>query len=128
MRPRPSETIAGIRAILDETIAPELTSEHARARLSEIRSVLAAIDWDNIGFELVRRSCALAKALESPVRHIDAELPSPPSELVFAEYERYHDALATIAVDVLTDLRVRIGDNPHDEVADGELQQLLDCL
>ncbi|GAA1651721.1 hypothetical protein [Georgenia ruanii] len=63
MRPLPSEVIAGVRQILKETIAPELTSAHARSRLEEVRAVLAQVDWDDAAFALARRNRALADAL-----------------------------------------------------------------
>ena len=63
MRPLPSEVIAGVRRILKETIEPELTSGHAKSRLSEIRGVLAQVDWDDVGFVLAARNRSLAGAL-----------------------------------------------------------------
>jgi hypothetical protein len=63
MKPLPSEVIAGVRRILKETIAPELTSDHARSRLDEIRAVLAQVDWDDAGFVLAARNRILADAL-----------------------------------------------------------------
>lgn len=63
MRPHPSEVVAGIRSTLREVIAPELSSDHARTRLDEIRSVLAQIDWDEAGFLLAGRNARLAAAL-----------------------------------------------------------------
>ncbi len=64
MRPLPSEVIAGVRRILKETIAPELTSDHARSRLAEVRAVLAQVDWDDAGFALAARNRVLRDALE----------------------------------------------------------------
>lgn len=128
MRPSPSETIAGIRTILADTIAPELTSEHARARLSEIRAVLAAVDWDNAGFTLAARSSALAVALESPAQRASEIVPTAPTAQTFEDYGRYHDKLAVLAVDVMADIRARLAENPDDELLTAELQGILRCF
>lgn len=49
MRPTPAEVISGVRRILADVIDPEIRSEYARARLREVRAVLAQLDWDNAG-------------------------------------------------------------------------------
>lgn len=128
MRPRPSETIDGIRKILADTIAPELTSEHARARLSEIRAVLAAVDWDNSGFTLVSQSSALAAALESSARRANVAVPPPPTVDTFEDWEAYHNQLAVLAVDAMADIRARLAENPDDDLLTTELQEILLCL
>ncbi|NKY87618.1 hypothetical protein [Nocardia veterana] len=116
MRPRPSEVVAGIRSILADTIGPELTSEHARSRLAEIRAVLAQIDWDNVGFALVVRSAELARWLERAGEHVgEVVVPAPPESASYAAFERHYEELAELAVQVLGRLRARLDAQPDDE-------------
>ncbi|MDT3445630.1 MULTISPECIES: hypothetical protein [unclassified Pseudofrankia] len=56
MRPTPAETIAGVRAVLRDVIEPEVRSDFARARLREIRAVLAQIDWDDAALRVRHRT------------------------------------------------------------------------
>ncbi|MGQ4599642.1 hypothetical protein [Nocardia sp. R6R-6] len=115
MRPLPSEIIAGVRAVLAETIAPELTTEHARSRLAEIRAVLAQIDWDNSGFELISQTERLSGALRDARPFAGVELPDAPMEKNAAAYQRYHEDLAACATSVLAALRTPAADRPDDE-------------
>ncbi|MFI7195158.1 hypothetical protein ACIBQ0_35975 [Nocardia nova] len=118
MRPRPSEVVAGIRSILAETIGPELSSEHARSRLAEIRAVLAQIDWDNVGFALTARSAELARWLERAGQHVgEVVVPNRPETENYAVYERYYEELAELAVQVLGRLRTHLDEQPGDEPA-----------
>lgn len=53
MRPEPNELIAGIRAVLRETIGPELAGSPAVAALRRIMVILKETDWNEAAF-LVR--------------------------------------------------------------------------
>ncbi|WP_216892261.1 hypothetical protein [Nocardia alni] len=129
MRPSPSEVVAGIRAILAETIAPELTSEHARSRLAEIRAVLAQIDWDDAGFTLASRSDELARCLGAAGECIDGvSVPGRPSVANFESYQRHYDQLAGLAVEVLRRLRVHLDERPDDEAARAAYRTLLTAV
>ncbi|MGQ4615537.1 hypothetical protein [Nocardia sp. R7R-8] len=128
MRPRPSEVIAGVRAILAETIAPELTSEHAKARLAEIRAVLAQIDWDNRGFDLITGTEAVSRELRRARGFVDVDLPAPPAELTTAAYEEYQGRLAETAIVTLHGLRAHIADEPADGEARAIYRALLESL
>ncbi|MWA03244.1 hypothetical protein F8568_023270 [Actinomadura sp. LD22] len=67
MRPTPAETIAGVRTILRDVVEPAVDSEYARARLREIRAVLAQTDWDNAALRL-RREVEGLRALLAEIR------------------------------------------------------------
>ncbi|MCR5980595.1 hypothetical protein GDN83_23200 [Gordonia jinghuaiqii] len=125
MRPQPSEIISGIRAILDDTIAPELTSDHARSRLIEIRAVLAQIDWDNAGFELVARADSLAAGLADARHWLPGELPSPPPAADYGSYQGYHEELAALATRTLENLRSVLTEAPSDLAASAVYRRLL---
>ncbi|MDO3402754.1 hypothetical protein QWI29_22160 [Mycolicibacterium neoaurum] len=113
MRPKPSEIIAGIRAILADTIAPELTGDHARSRLAEIRAVLAQVDWDDAAFTLKRRATGLAVALRDALQWVD-RLPDPPAQESFDAYLDYWEALGACAIGALDRLNVHLDDRPDD--------------
>jgi hypothetical protein len=55
--------VQGVRAILRDVIEPDLSSEHARKQLRQIRAVLAQVDWNDAGFTLAERNRRLAEAL-----------------------------------------------------------------
>lgn len=63
MRPTPAELISHARRVLRDVVEPELTSEHARARLNEVRALLAQVDWDNAGIKLMHTTKALRETL-----------------------------------------------------------------
>ncbi|WP_286901545.1 hypothetical protein [Thermocrispum sp.] len=63
MRPTPTELITQVRRVLRDVIEPELSSGYARARLAEVRAVLAQVDWDNAGLHLMTHTTALRDAL-----------------------------------------------------------------
>jgi hypothetical protein len=129
MRPRPSEIIGGIRSVLADTIAPELTSQHARSRLSEIRAVLAQVDWDNAGFQLKARASVLAEHLAEAGAWVGGSLPANPAEESFDAYQAYSEQLAALAVGALERLSVHLDDHPEDEFARTAYQRLLSaCL
>src|SRR5690349_18226808 len=60
MRPTPAEVILGVRRILKDVIEPEVGSEYARARLAEVRAVLAQVDWDDSLTTLARDNATVA--------------------------------------------------------------------
>ncbi|NMH98227.1 hypothetical protein [Pseudonocardia acidicola] len=73
MRPTPSETIAGIRAILKDVVEPEVGSEYARSRLREIRAVLAQIDWNDAWAHVRRRDREIRGLLTEVREWIEAD-------------------------------------------------------
>lgn len=116
MRPTPAETIAGVRRILRDVVEPEVGSEYARARLREIRAVLAQVDWNDAAL----RMRAETETHQHMLREIDrwaaadperreqlgtATMPPlPTSHASFAELAEVHTAVAghlTEAVDRL---------------------------
>lgn len=126
MRPRPSEIIAGIRTILAETVAPELTSDHARSRLAEVRAVLAQVDWDNAGFVLESKATLLADRLAHAARWVDDPLPEAPTERSFDAYQSYWEQLGALAVTALDRLTSHLDENPDDAAARAAFELLLD--
>lgn len=74
MRSRPSETVAGVRALLKEAVGPALSSEQASYVLRRILAVLREGDWDDHGFRLLAENEAL-KALAAEVRAASAGRP-----------------------------------------------------
>ena len=84
MKPSPTQTAAGLRRILKDVVAPELSSDHARQRLEEVRVVLAQMDWDDAGLALRRRVAALQELLRD-----DEEL-----RTTFAALQDQHERLA----------------------------------
>jgi hypothetical protein len=128
MRPRPSEIIAGIRTILAETIAPELTDDHARSRLAEIRAVLAQVDWDDSAFALKARAATLALALAAADEWASEELPSAPDEESFDAYQQYWEALGDNAIRVLKRIAVHLEIHPQDAAASAAYRDLLAAL
>ncbi len=138
MRPLPSEVIAGVRRILKETIAPELTSGHARSRLDEVRAVLAQVDWDDAGFALAARNRVLYHALErieewrtaDPVRSRafpPLTVSVSPEDRMAAHQAAYRElaAAAVAAVDPLADW---LTDHPDDVEAQDLQRALLAAL
>ncbi|MDH3015647.1 MULTISPECIES: hypothetical protein [Gordonia] len=128
MRPRPSEIIAGIRTVLKDTVAPSCSGEHARARLDEIRAVLAQVDWDNAGFELAQRTDRLEVALREARRWLDDELPPKPEQREYAAIEQHYERLAALAAAALTTLREARDRGPEADAATEAYQGLLRSL
>ncbi|CAA0129968.1 Uncharacterised protein [Mycolicibacterium vanbaalenii] len=128
MRPLPSELIAGIRKILADTIAPELSSDHTRARLAEIRAVLAQIDWDDGAFALKSQAAALAACLTESGSWVPEALPQPPATETLAGYVEYRDRLGAVAIDVMDRLRTHLDEHPEDLEAQARLQRLIDVV
>jgi ribosomal protein S15P/S13E len=127
MRPRPSEIITGIRSVLAETIEPELTSGHARSRLSEIRAVLAQVDWDDAGFQLKSRTSVLAERLAEADLWVGGALPNGPVEESFDAYQAYWEHLSALAVTSIERLTVHLDEHPKDDVARAVFERLLDA-
>jgi hypothetical protein len=128
MRPKPSELIAGIRAILADTIAPGLTDDHARSRLDEIRAVLAQVDWDDSAFALKARTSTLALRLKAADAWTPDHLPAAPEVESFAAYQQYWEALGAQAIGVLTRLADHLVEHPQDAVASVIYRELLAVL
>jgi hypothetical protein len=134
MRPLPSEVIAGVRRILKGTIEPELTSEHARSRLAEVRAVLAQVDWDDAAFVLAARNRSLAGVLgqverwraENPerARAIPASDVRLPDEDRLVAHQAAYAALAAAVVALVGPLHDWLSDHP-DDVEAGDLHQAL---
>jgi hypothetical protein len=127
MRPSPSELIAGVRRVLKEEIEPAVTSEHARARLREIRAVLAQLDWDDATVNLADANDALLSALHSVAEWRDAD---PARARVFspialpgvagrslAEQQLLADQLAAQAASLAPEFSTWLGGHPHDAEA-----------
>jgi hypothetical protein len=127
MKPLPSEVITGVRRILKETIAPELTSDHARSRLDEIRAVLAQVDWDDAGFVLAARNRSLAEVLgridewragdpdrADSIPAFDASLPDDDR---MAAHQMAYQALATAVVSLVNPLQDWLAGHPDDAQA-----------
>jgi hypothetical protein len=138
VKPLPSEVIAGVRRILKETIAPELTSGHARSRLEEVRAVLAQVDWDDVAFALAARNRELADALErieawrtaDPVRSdvipaLDARLPR---EDRLASHQAAYQELAAAAVALVDPIADWLAAHPADHRAQDLHRGLLAAL
>jgi hypothetical protein len=64
MRPTPAEVVAGVRRILSEVVAPEVTSDYAASRLRAVLAVLADVDWDNAPLQVVQDNHDLRTLLE----------------------------------------------------------------
>jgi hypothetical protein len=128
MRPRPSEIIAGVRTVLGDTIAPAVEGDHARARLHEVRAVLAQIDWDNAGFQLSERADRLGDALRDAQPWLAGELPPQPATREYAALEEYYERLAAVAVATLSRLRTARRLEPDDDAAAASHRALLRAL
>jgi hypothetical protein len=113
---------------LAETVAPELTSEHARLRVSEIRAVLAQIDWDDAGFQLKSRAGVLAERLAQSGPWVDGRLPDPPGEESFEAYQAYWGQLSAVAVGALEALAAHLDNRPDDDLTRATYQRLLGCV
>lgn len=90
MRPTPAEVISGVRRILADVVDPEVRSEYARARLREVRAVLAQLDWDNAGLGLQSDVARMRQLLRELCEWATAE---PVRERHFAPYT---DQLRTV--------------------------------
>ncbi|MFN2538767.1 MAG: hypothetical protein ABR549_11580 [Mycobacteriales bacterium] len=109
-RPSPQEVVDGIRRTLDDVIAPELTSEHARQRLAEVRAVLAQLDWNDAGLQLAQRTARLRALLARAGGDADLVDQSPAD--TWAGLAAQHDAYAAALLE-------RVHDGPlHTELVD----------
>ncbi|MBD0859782.1 hypothetical protein IA539_00935 [Gordonia sp. zg691] len=138
MTPLPSEVIVGVRRILRDTIAPELTSGHARARLDDIRAVLAQVDWDDAGFHLARRCHQMATSLQAidrwrasdgertqDIPEVTVNLPAEQSTAAYSATYRSLASAAAALVDPMADWMSR---HPDDNEARRLHQALLAAL
>jgi hypothetical protein len=114
MRPTPQEVIDGARAVLKDVVAPDLRSDHARARLDEVRIALAQVDWNDAGFTLAARNRVLAAGLADAgpwATGISLDLPDVDS---FDAHQATYERLAGELVAVLAGLREHLADRPDD--------------
>jgi len=138
MKPLPSEVIAGVRRILKETIEPELSSEHARSRLEEVRAVLAQVDWDDAAFTLAVRNRSLAGVLdevnrwrareperEGSVPAFDVSLPEDDQ---MAVHQEAYQVLAASVVALIDPLQDWLAGHPDDAEVRRLRQDLLAAL
>ncbi len=117
MRPRPSEVVHGVRAVLRDVVAPAVQDEHARGRLEECRIALAQVDWDDAGFQLAARNRSLAEALEAARSWVgDVDL-SLAADDTFAAHQLTYERLAGTLVATLSALRTRLAEAPDDQDA-----------
>lgn len=125
MRPRPSEVVQGVRAVLKDVVAPAVQDDHARARLEECRIALAQVDWDDAGFRLAERNRTLANALKGArawTGEVDLSLPA---QATFDAHQVTYERLAGALVRALQALRRRLGDTPDDPDARATYEALL---
>lgn len=140
MRPTPAELISSVRRILRDVIEPELGSDYARARLAEVRAVLAQVDWDDAGIHLARETTAL-RGLLTDVRswvdsderrkvhfgHLSDGLAVDADEPVddFAGYNERHASYAAVVVALIDPLEDWLRDNPGDTTGHELRRELL---
>lgn len=127
MRPVPSEIIEGVRSILKSTIEPEVRSEHGKARLREVRAMLAQVDWDDAGFTLARRNERLrtslaaleAWRLDDPLRSgIDVPALPTGNDQSFAAQQECYETLAAAAVVWVKAVSAWRAEHPDDHSVD----------
>lgn len=128
MRPRPSEIIAGIRTVLKDTVAPAVDGDHAKARLDEVRAVLAQVDWDNAGFQLAAKADRLEAALQAAAPWLPEALPAKPAQADYRAIENHYERLASIAVTALARFREARDTDPADGAAEAAYRTLLHSL
>jgi hypothetical protein len=64
VKPEPNELINGIRDVLRQSIAPELTSGPAVAALRRIMVILKETDWNETSFLIAKENRTLAALLQ----------------------------------------------------------------
>lgn len=130
LRPGPAEVVAGVRAVLRDTIAPELTSGHAQARLAEVRAVLAQVDWDEGVLALRDRTNELraALALGRRVLGLPEEANDDPAPATYAALRVESERLARLAPSVVRDLRATWAADPANLAVREALTQVLAAL
>lgn len=141
MRPTPAETIAGVRQILRDVIEPELGSEYAKTRLSEVRAVLAQIDWNDSAL-LLHRETESMRALLAEVAQWAAEDPArgphfgtapaatavPKGPLPYEELAAAHQSVAGELAATATSLDNWCIAHPDDESARALRRRLIRAL
>lgn len=128
MRPTPTELISQVRRVLREVVEPELRSDYARARLGEVRAVLAQVDWDNAGIALARETVSLRELLAEFRSWVDADErreahfgPALAADLPaaetgdFAACNELHARYSAEVVSLIDPLENWLGANPGDE-------------
>ncbi|MFC4000170.1 hypothetical protein ACFS2C_02750 [Prauserella oleivorans] len=128
MRPTPAELITHVRRVLRDVVEPELTSEYARARLTEVRAVLAQVDWDNAGLQVRSTATALRETLAEFRVWVDADErrqvhfgPSASLDLLdtdaadFAGWNELHARYTGIVVSLIDPLEDWLRANPDDK-------------
>lgn len=136
MRPTPAELVEHVRRILRDVVEPEVASEYARARLHEVRTALAQLDWDNAGLDLARDTEALRELLAEVAswassdderrEHFAGELPAltavaaegPPDPADrFATHQDRRTRYAALAVRLVDPMADWLTSHPDDDVA-----------
>jgi hypothetical protein len=129
VRPQPSEIIGAVRGVLKEVRA-QVATEAGRARLDEVRAVLAQVDWDDAGFELATRTRDLASVLDDIAAWRDrdparcAALPELepvllPAEQTYAGHQAAYVAAARAVVALVVPMAEWLADHPCDREAAG---------
>lgn len=143
MRPTPQELVDGVRRLLRDVVAPELTSAHAKHRLAEIRSGLAQVDWDDAGLrlrrEVVTRRSLLEELQQWWMTDPSARPPAEVSELVrlaldgetadtFRAVAAQHDVVGAALAAVVGPLADHVAKRPQDVTAGALQARLVDLL
>lgn len=140
MRPTHSEIIAGVRRILADVVEPEVTSDYARARLREVRAVLAQVDWDEAAPRLGERVAELRSTLDDCRDWIDSDparcahfgrsgvaFPDARAEAsTFAELNANSAACAGAVVALIAPWEDWLADHPDDETGHRLRRRLLE--
>ncbi|HEY0448697.1 hypothetical protein [Actinophytocola sp.] len=130
MRPTPAETIAGVRRILRDIVAPAVTDEYARTRLREVRAVLAQLDWDDAPLRL-RTETETMRGLVAEFRRWADEPTTRPTTRApetFAELNATHAEVAAQLAEAASRLDTWCREHPHDEDARALRQRLIRAL
>jgi hypothetical protein len=64
VRPTPAEVIAGVRRILRDVVAPDVSSDYALSRLRAVLAVLAEVDWNDAPLRVLRDNHDLRTLIE----------------------------------------------------------------
>ena len=80
MRPTPAELAAGVRALLRETVRPELAADERRHQFRRLMAVLRDVRWDEAAFDLLKENAALEDMLRDCIAsQPSSEAPWPPA-------------------------------------------------
>jgi len=116
MRPTPQEVIDHVRRVLKDVVAPELTNDHARQRVAEVRAVLAQTDWNGAGLRLAAETGELREVLtQLRTQGITSDLTdaalAEPLGSTFDEVREQHELCAAAVVALLAELERRAYDD-----------------